>query len=92
MSRKNRRVSEKNREINEAVIFGGARTEVKRNVQYQVRRTLSGRSVYKCPGCNNSIPAGATSVTVIELNHFLGQNVALDDRRHWHNACWKRFR
>jgi hypothetical protein len=57
-----------------------------------VRTTLEGNSIYKCPGCNNSIGEGERSVTVIERDHIFGEQAAIDERRHWHVPCWSRFR
>ncbi|MDR2082358.1 MAG: hypothetical protein LBP35_01805 [Candidatus Ancillula trichonymphae] len=82
MSRKNRRVNEENREINEAVIFGGARTEVKKMFSIKSAELSAGGRFTNVQVATTQSPAGATSVTVIELNRFLGQNAALDDRRH----------
>ncbi|MDR1448172.1 MAG: hypothetical protein LBI63_04330 [Candidatus Ancillula sp.] len=92
MSRKNRRICEDIKEISEYAAFGGyTHVETKRGVQYQVSRTIRGRSNYKCPSCNNIILSGKSSVTVIEVNHFFGSDAALDDRRHWHDSCWRNF-
>jgi hypothetical protein len=36
---------------------------------------------YRCPGCNQEIPAGTAHVVVVPL-------ARADERRHWHRACW----
>jgi hypothetical protein len=93
MGRKNRRNRDENKPISDGAIYGfSARVETKRGVEYQVRRTLRGQCEYKCPHCNGVIPVGATSITVIETDHFFGPNAAVEDRRHWHDACWRRFK
>lgn len=60
--------------------------------RYQVRKTFEGSSVYKCPGCNHSIEQGKASLTVIEQDHIFGEQAAVDERRHWHESCWKGYR
>jgi hypothetical protein len=37
---------------------------------------------YRCPGCDQEIPPGVPHVVVWP------QHGAVDDRRHWHRACW----
>lgn len=39
---------------------------------------------YRCPGCDHEVPAGAPHVVA-------WHDDAVDDRRHWHTACWRRF-
>jgi hypothetical protein len=49
-----------------------------------VVRALSGASSgrsYRCPGCDQEMPAGTPHVVVWPEG-------AQDDRRHWHTACW----
>jgi hypothetical protein len=84
--------SDEVRALNMSAAFGGARLDVKRGKEYLVRKTFDGASIYKCPGCNNSIAAGASSLTVIEQDHIFGEQAAIDERRHWHEGCWKGFR
>lgn len=39
---------------------------------------------YRCPGCDHEIALG--------LPHVVAwHDECLDDRRHWHTACWRRF-
>jgi len=42
----------------------------------------SGR-VYRCPGCDQLIPAGSAHVVV-----WPAVDREADDRRHWHTSCW----
>ena len=49
-----------------------------------VVRSLSGGSAgrsYRCPGCDQELPAGTPHVVVWPEGRE-------DERRHWHNACW----
>jgi hypothetical protein len=39
---------------------------------------------YRCPGCDHEIALGQPHVVA-------WHDEALDDRRHWHTACWRRF-
>ncbi|MDR1861953.1 MAG: hypothetical protein LBQ41_02910 [Candidatus Ancillula sp.] len=91
MGRKNLR-SDEPRPLNFYAATGGSRVETKQGVSYTLRRTMEGSSVYKCPGCNREIPSGEASWTVIKNDHILGEQAAIDERRHWHDSCWKAFR
>ncbi|MBM6545810.1 hypothetical protein JNO54_06610 [Janibacter sp. YIM B02568] len=53
-----------------------------------VTRALSGASstrTYTCPGCHHPLPPGTAHV-VVWPDDGLG---SVDDRRHWHTACWR---
>ncbi len=52
--------------------------EVRRVQPYQATKT------YRCPGCDHPIPPGTGHLVVVPAN--------VDDRRHWHRACWERVR
>jgi hypothetical protein len=39
--------------------------------------------VYRCPGCDQLIPAGSAHVVV-----WPAVDREADDRRHWHTSCW----
>lgn len=47
---------------------------------------------YLCPGCHQSIPPGVGHVVVWPVEPGIGSASAVDDRRHWHGACWTRSR
>jgi hypothetical protein len=51
-------------------------------------RTIPGGSaakVYRCPGCDQEIPAGAAHVVAWPADGLGGAA----DRRHWHTGCWR---
>ncbi|WP_184935565.1 ATP/GTP-binding protein [Kitasatospora kifunensis] len=66
--------------------LGGAlrRTESYRGEEWVVQ-TVAGTAgrFYRCPGCDQEIPPG-TGHVVAWPDHSSG----VDDRRHWHRACW----
>ncbi|MFT2018099.1 ATP/GTP-binding protein [Streptomyces sp. 796.1] len=37
---------------------------------------------YRCPGCDQEIPPGVGHLVAWQ------QYAGVDDRRHWHRACW----
>ncbi|MGP3949689.1 ATP/GTP-binding protein [Streptomyces sp. 7N604] len=48
-------------------------------------RQISGSAAakhYRCPGCDQEIPPGVPHVVAWP------QEGPVDDRRHWHRACW----
>jgi hypothetical protein len=51
--------------------------EVRRIQPYQAIKT------YRCPGCDHEIGPGVGHVVVVPRD-------AVDERRHWHRACWDR--
>jgi hypothetical protein len=40
---------------------------------------------YRCPGCDQEIPAGTAHVVV-----WPAFTPGVTERRHWHSACWER--
>lgn len=51
-----------------------------------VVRAVSGQAAtkdYRCPGCDHEIAARTPHVVAWPPD-------AVDDRRHWHSACWRR--
>ncbi len=51
-------------------------------------RTIPGGAAtkaYRCPGCDQEIPAGAAHVVAWPADGLGGP----DDRRHWHTGCWR---
>ncbi len=56
-------------------------------------RTMPGASAtksYRCPGCQALIPPGTAHLVVWPDTPAPGSSRAVDDRRHWHTACWQR--
>lgn len=52
-----------------------------------VVRSVPGTSsvrAYRCPGCDHEIPASTPHVVAWPA----GEWGSVDDRRHWHAACW----
>lgn len=54
-----------------------------------VRRVRGSDKTYRCPGCDQLIAAGTPHVVAWSNDHLMGAQAALDDRRHWHTACWE---
>ncbi|UQX09569.1 hypothetical protein [Candidatus Mycobacterium methanotrophicum] len=54
---------------------------------YQVRPVPAARArkTYRCPGCDHEIRSGTAHVVVWLAD---GDDIAIDDRRHWHTPCW----
>ncbi|NYI06476.1 ATP/GTP-binding protein [Allostreptomyces psammosilenae] len=64
--------------------FGNERTEPYAGGEWVVR-SVAGTSAakhYRCPGCEQEIPPGVGHVVAWP------QHGDVDDRRHWHRACW----
>lgn len=63
--------------------YGLDRTEDWRGEEWVVRHVggTTGKR-YRCPGCDQEIPTGVPHVVAWQR---LGD---VDDRRHWHKACW----
>lgn len=53
--------------------------------EYEVRVVSASRAVkvYRCPGCDHEIRVATAHVVVLPVD--VGD---VDDRRHWHTACW----
>ena len=45
---------------------------------------------YLCPGCNRRVAPGDAHVVVGPGHPGIGSSSAVEDRRHWHTACWAR--
>ncbi|GAA1874827.1 hypothetical protein GCM10009836_64990 [Pseudonocardia ailaonensis] len=54
--------------------------------EWAVRHVPGGSSVktYRCPGCDQVIPAGVGHVVTWPA----GEYGTVEDRRHWHLPCW----
>jgi len=53
---------------------------------YEVRPVAAARATksYRCPGCDHEIRSGTAHVVVWPAD--VG---GVEDRRHWHTACWR---
>ncbi|HWV25582.1 MAG TPA: hypothetical protein VNZ66_00030 [Aeromicrobium sp.] len=67
------------------------RVETRSGRQWRVRELRSAEKEYRCPGCQQSVRIGATHVLVWPVDRPLIGAEAIDERRHWHTACWSRF-
>jgi len=56
-----------------------------RGEDYAVRAVTGGSAVkaYRCPGCDQLIPAGVPHVVA-----WPNDDQGADERRHWHTPCW----
>lgn len=61
-----------------------------RDGTWVVRRVAGGDKDYTCPGCHRVIPAGSGHLVTWPATPRLGASSGIDDRRHWHPACWQR--
>ena len=64
----------------------------KRDGQWYVRPITGATSVktYTCPGCLQAITPATPHVVVWPVEKPLLSADAMDERRHWHTACWTR--
>lgn len=71
--------------------FGGVRRESKRSGDWIVQRLAgaSARKDYLCPHCNQVIPPGTPHI-VAWPDYGSGTDDGVEERRHWHTACWSR--
>lgn len=74
------------------VPFDNLRTVDKHDGQWQVRPVTGAASTkaYTCPGCHRTIPKATPHVVAWPVEKALLSAEALDERRHWHTACWER--
>ncbi len=41
---------------------------------------------YRCPGCDQEVAPGTPHVVAWPADRF---GLGIDERRHWHSACWQ---
>ncbi|WP_069815227.1 ATP/GTP-binding protein [Streptomyces sp. TP-A0874] len=65
--------------------YGLEHTEEWRGEEWVVRQIAGTAAAkhYRCPGCDQEIPPGVPHVVAWE------RYGPVDDRRHWHRACWR---
>ncbi|MBM9433475.1 hypothetical protein [Flaviflexus equikiangi] len=56
---------------------------------FQVRSIPSGAKEYRCPGCQQIIRIGTPHVVAWTEDTLWGPEVGIENRRHWHSACWR---
>ncbi len=66
--------------------------ETRAGREWNVRRLTGATSgkAYTCPGCHREVPAGVGHVVVWPVVGGLLSASPLEERRHWHTACWQR--
>ncbi|MGI5445541.1 ATP/GTP-binding protein [Streptomyces sp. CA-243310] len=65
--------------------FGLEQTEEYQGEEWKVRHVAGASAAgkrYRCPGCDQEIPSGTPHL--VAWPEYGG----VDDRRHWHKACW----
>jgi hypothetical protein len=65
---------------------GGRRAETAPDGEWVVQKVRGNDREYRCPGCDQLVPAGTAHVVAWRSDGLFGE--AIDDRRHWHSACW----
>jgi hypothetical protein len=74
--------------------LGHTAADVKGDGRWVVRSVpgASAAKTYRCPGCDQIIPAGVPHVVVWPAEPSWTASSGLEERRHWHNGCWQRRR
>ncbi|WP_129338469.1 hypothetical protein [Cellulomonas endophytica] len=67
---------------------GGRTVEAGPDGEWVVQRVRGSDRPYRCPGCDQEVPAGTAHVVAWSAEGLFGADAALADRRHWHAACW----
>ncbi len=92
MPRRHRRDRDEEPELDiERLRTGYRRTENKRGTRYTVQPIGAKNALkdYRCPGCGQVIPPGMAHVVAWEEESIWGSARGVEDRRHWHNHCWR---
>lgn len=73
------------------VLYGGLRTETKRDATWNVQSlsATSATKFYTCPGCGLEIAPGTPHIVAWRADGLMGETDDLAARRHWHPHCWK---
>ena len=66
--------------------------EMKADGRWIVRMVPGARAlkVYRCPSCQATVPIGMAHVVAWPDTPVVPTDRAVDERRHWHTACWER--
>ena len=67
------------------------RVETYRGEEYVVRRVTGSAATkpYRCPGCQQVIRPATPHVVAWPVEGSMFVESGLDERRHWHTACWR---
>ena len=67
------------------------RTEMYGGEEYVVRSVTGSAATkaYRCPGCDQLIRPATPHTVAWPVVPSMFSAEGLDERRHWHNACWK---
>jgi len=70
------------------------RVETHQGEEYVVRPVTGSAATksYRCPGCDHLIRPATPHVVVWPVVGSMFSASGLDERRHWHTACWRRRR
>lgn len=68
---------------------GGRRSEDGPDGAWTVQRVRGSDKAYRCPGCQQAVPPGTAHVVAWPQDGIFGAERAVEDRRHWHTACWE---
>ena len=66
---------------------GGRSTLSSADGEWVVQTVRGSEREYRCPGCDQVVTPGTPHVVAWRSDGMFGD--ALDDRRHWHTACWQ---
>lgn len=64
--------------------------ESRGSTQWNVRSLTGSDKEYRCPGCHHVIRTGTGHLLIWPVQKALLSAEAIDERRHWHTACWRR--
>jgi len=67
------------------------RIELFRGEEYDVRSVTGSAATkaYRCPGCDQPIRPATPHTVAWPVVPSMFSSSGLDERRHWHNPCWK---
>ncbi|WP_332645191.1 hypothetical protein [Aeromicrobium sp.] len=66
------------------------RVETKADGDWHFRPLRGSSKTYRCPGCGQLIAVATPHVVAWPVEKALLSEAAIDERRHWHSACWTR--
>jgi hypothetical protein len=67
------------------------RVETYQGEDYVVRNVTGSAATkpYRCPGCQQVIRPATPHVVAWPVHGSMFADTGLDERRHWHAACWR---